>query len=244
MKRRGVLLAAVAVLLVGACEDNGYLNDGGTPQIETAGTLKIWRCQVGYGYGPAGSHLFSDETGGDSAKIAFTRSDGTAYSIFTDSTSSFVQRVDEGTYAITIESRWTLPDTISDVYISGDTTFNFDEVFLVVNPTDMRIVFWYKDRDTLGVRWEWEQIRKMDQFTGNKLAVRGLLPSPEMIAEREVSELLHMSGMYITWSIPIHSPRYHILDVYTELSPYASSLSTGSISISASPEGIYFCLDD
>lgn len=236
-----VIMIMGSILSLNGCEERTVINNYNN-SLRVSGSIKAWQCYVGYPYGAEQTHLFSDITNGDSAQVTFTRLNGRAYSLHTNDSSSFDLVLDEGAYSITIESGWTLPKTFNNVYIARDTTFTLDVVLQVVDPVNMNIAFWYKTIDSLGAEWEWDQIRLLNGYLHNKLAIRGFTPPDSLLAERDVTPLWD-NTIYSEWTIQIYYPEYHIQDVYDEIKDITDYLSNDSVNIDAYPAGIYICLN-
>jgi len=154
---------------------------------------------------------FASKTQGDSAKISFVRLNGLSHSVFTDDSSSFRRVLDEGAYIIVVETAWTEPDTIYNVYLDGDTTIRIDLVFVYLHPTDLSVWFWYEDGDSLGASAEWDYIRLLNGYIMT-LNISGLEPPQEQIDLRRVSTFWG-GAVSVDWRISIRRPPAHIGDV-------------------------------
>jgi len=236
-------IALLAVVMVVSCTEEKIINNYHTgTQAEVTGSVELWRCGVGdpLNNNMFESHLFDYQTSGDSCLITFTRLNGLQYSFYTGDSASIEVVLDRGPYMITLESRWTLPHTYSNVYVDNDTTIELDLVNAVLDPDTLMVSFRYEPGDSMGAAWEWKKIRRLNGFLGNKLWISGINVPDSMVMRREVYEL--SSRIYTLWPIVVRTPEYHVWDVGLESQEFAQHYSSDTASLSVHPRGLYICL--
>jgi len=212
---KGLILAGI--LIVSCTDETTIIQSPGGIAVD--GTVYIWRCEVYDVYNNPwnGDMRFASRTGGDSAKVTFVRLNGLSHSVFTDDSSSFNRILDKGAYIIVVETGWTEPDTIQNVYLNGDTTIRIDLVFDYLHPIDLSISFWYKDGDSLGADAEWDYIRLLNGCLQNKLDISGYDP-PQDLLDLRYARTFFGDDVYVNWRISIRRPPYHIGDVLRQAS--------------------------
>lgn len=231
------------ILILSCTEKNTTVVNSPVP-LTVDGEVYIWRCGV-YDYynNPYNEDLrFAARTEGDSAEVTFVRLNGLYSSFFTDDSSSFERILDKGAYIIVIESGWTDPDTIHNVYLDNDTTFRIDLVFDYLHPTYLSMDFAYYNGDSLGADAEWDYIRIANGYL-QSLDISGFDPPQELLDVREVSNM-YGGGIYVNWRISIRRPPNHIGDVLREakimLAEQPDKFPDGFYIY---PYYSYFCLD-
>ena len=208
---QAILWLAIATTLVTSCTEKTTVVQSSSG-VAISGEVFIWRCGVGDYINNSGSDLrFASSTQGDSAKISFVRLNGLSHSVFTDDSSSFRRVLDEGAYIIVVETAWTDPDTIYNVYLDGDTAIRIDLVFDYLHPTDLAVSFWYENGDSLGASAEWDYIRLLNGYI-RMLDISGHKPPPEQLDLRHVS-VSWGGSVAVYWRISIRRPPAHIGDV-------------------------------
>lgn len=221
----------VGLVVLGACTEETTINNyyAGT-QASVIGRVEMWNCGVGdfSNNFPDDSRLFDEVTAGDSCRVVFTRLNGNQYALATGDSGAFEVVLDRGPYTVEVESRWSVPETIGNVYIDNDTTLELGIVRFVSHPDTVGVAFLYDSSGSMGAEWEWEKIRLLNGSLGNRLQLSGITVPDSMLDRRKESDFGGVSGVY--WKILIGSDDT-IWELYHDARDHTEQLSSDTARI-------------